>query len=414
MPRSPALAATDVGFSRAFTGASYGTGTIRLHDGVFVRSIRAPFSESRPRAGFSLITELDWLVPDYAAEAAGKRQHVRDLLTDIDAEVVVIRDTPTVRWLLCGRGGSFAHGDAAVVIDGEAAIVLVPELAVQRITQEEHLDELGYRLACIPRTHGLQPIVDRMTEARRVADPSVEQRLLELRSELQPAESVRLRAAGRASAEAMTATFAQLHPDMSERDAAAQLAFEMTVRGVCPRRISVAGETRHLAYTLAPPGCARLGRNALFAVDGERAGLSVAMTRIVSFVEPTTVLASRVAIAAEIEARLVAASVPGAFTGDIRALAVDAFAEFGFSDDQAFQCDGGLGGYDDPPFDDAPAADAYLNSSCVVSWRPILPGGGASQDTVLVSAAGPEVVTWMPELEELFTSGLPRPAIVRL
>lgn len=384
------------------------------HDGDFVNSTNAPFNEPRPGAAHPVTTTHGWLVPDFAAEAAGKRQRVRDLLTDADAEVVVIRDTPTVRWLLCGRGGSLAHGDAAVVIDGEAAVVLLPEIDARRITQEEHLDELGYRLACFPRTHGLQPTVDRLTEARRVAEPSVKRRLLDLRHELQPAECVRLRAAGRASAEAMTATFAQLHPDMSERDAAAQLAFELTVRGVCPKHILVAGETRHLAYTLAPPSCTRLGRNALFAVDGESAGLAVAMTRIVSFVEPTTVLASRVAIAAEIEARLIAASVPGALIGDIRALAIDAYAEFGFSDDHFFECDGGLGGYDDPSHFGAAAADAYLPSSCGVSWRPRLLGGGASQDTILVSLAGPEVVTWMPEIEELFTSGLPRPAIVQL
>lgn len=98
----------------------------------------------------------------------------------------------------------------------------------------------------------------------------------------------------------------------------------------------------------------------------------------------------------------------------LRVIAVVAFAEFGFSDDDELECHGGLGGYDDPSLYDVPTAEAYLPSSCAVSWRPILPGGEASQETVLVSLAGPEVVTWMPEVEELFTSGLPRPAIVRL
>ena len=127
---------------------------------------------------------LDGPVPDFAAEAAGKRQRLRDLLTDADAEVVVIRDTPTVRWLLCGRGGSFAHRGATVVIDGEGAVVLLPELDARGTTQEEHLDGLGYRLAWFPRMHGLQPTVERLTEARRVAGPSMKRRLLELRLSL--------------------------------------------------------------------------------------------------------------------------------------------------------------------------------------------------------------------------------------
>ena len=71
------------------------------HDGDFVRSIHAPFNDPRQRAGRPLTVTLDWLVPDFAAEAAGKRQRVRDLLTDAAAEVVVIRDTPTVRFREC-------------------------------------------------------------------------------------------------------------------------------------------------------------------------------------------------------------------------------------------------------------------------------------------------------------------------
>ncbi len=113
-----------------------------------------------------MTTTLDWLAPDFAAEASGKRRRVRDLLMDADAEVTVVRDTPTVRWLLCGRGGSFAREGATVVIDGEGAVVLLPELDARGITQEEHLDGFGYRLAWFPRMHGLQATVERLTEAR--------------------------------------------------------------------------------------------------------------------------------------------------------------------------------------------------------------------------------------------------------
>lgn len=357
---------------------------------------------------------VDGLLPALAAEAAGKRQRALDLVRDSSADVLVIDDMPTVRWLLCGRGCSLPDEGVAVVIDGEAAAVLVPESDARRVIQEERLDALGYRVYCYRREDGLQAIVAELTDARRIGGMSLRQPLRELRRDLQPAECTRLRAAGRASAAAFTATFDHLHPHMSERDAAAHLAFELTTRGILPRAIAAVGETRQLAYTLAPPSPARLGRNALFAISGEREGLTLSMTRIVSFVEPTTALRSRVAIAAEIESRLVAASVPGAFTGDIRAVAVEAFAQFGFSRDHKPECRGGLGGYDYPSLYDGPAADEYLPGSCAVSWRPLLPGGGASQDTVLVSPAGPEVVTWMPELEELLTSGVPRPAIVRL
>jgi hypothetical protein len=50
-----------------------------------------------------------------------------------------------------------------------------------------------------------------------------------------------------------------------------------------------------------------------------------------------------------------------------------------------------------------------------VAWNPSVTGGGKSEDTALVTAAGIEVVTRTPDLPELETSaGLPRPAIVEL
>jgi hypothetical protein len=49
-----------------------------------------------------------------------------------------------------------------------------------------------------------------------------------------------------------------------------------------------------------------------------------------------------------------------------------------------------------------------------MAWNPSITGGGKSEDTVLVSAEGHEVLTRTPQLGELKTHGVPRPAIVEL
>ena len=49
-----------------------------------------------------------------------------------------------------------------------------------------------------------------------------------------------------------------------------------------------------------------------------------------------------------------------------------------------------------------------------VAWNPSVTGGGKSEDTVLVTADGCDVLTRTPELGELKTRSLPRPAIVEL
>ena len=49
-----------------------------------------------------------------------------------------------------------------------------------------------------------------------------------------------------------------------------------------------------------------------------------------------------------------------------------------------------------------------------VAWNPSIAGGAKSEDTALVTAEGVEVITRTPDLGELETTGVARPAIVTL
>jgi hypothetical protein len=55
-----------------------------------------------------------------------------------------------------------------------------------------------------------------------------------------------------------------------------------------------------------------------------------------------------------------------------------------------------------------------LPSSCAVAWNPSITGGAKSEDTALVTGDGVEVISRTPDLGEIETDGLPRPAIVEL
>jgi hypothetical protein len=61
-----------------------------------------------------------------------------------------------------------------------------------------------------------------------------------------------------------------------------------------------------------------------------------------------------------------------------------------------------------------PGEPTRISASAALAWNPSISGGAKSEDTILVSAEGVEVVTRTPDLGELETTGLPRPAIVEL
>jgi Xaa-Pro dipeptidase len=215
-------------------------------------------------------------------------------------------------------------------------------------------------------------------------------------------------------ADAMRETLASLRPDAREYDAAAALAGQAHARGFTTPVVLAAGDERQRVHRHPLPTPARLGRHALLAVTAERDGLYVSMTRLVSFGPPPEELARLVRAVAEVDAAYLAASQPGATLGEVFASGAGAYAAQGFPEEWRGHHQGGLTGYRGREVFAVPGEPTRIPSSAALAWNPSIKGGAKSEDTILVTAAGVEVVTRTPELGELQTAGLTRPAIVRL
>jgi len=212
----------------------------------------------------------------------------------------------------------------------------------------------------------------------------------------------------------MRSALPQVRPDQTELDAAALLAAEARRRGFVPAVVLVGGEQRQPLHRHPLPTDAPLGRHALLAFTVQREGLHVSMTRLVSFGPPPVDLERLVSAAAEVDARLLAASTPGAALSAIFNAGADAYAALGFPGEWRRHHQGGLTGYKGREVFGAPQEQTPVPSSAAVAWNPSIAGGAKSEDTALLQPSGVEVVTRTPELPEIETSGLPRPGIVEL
>jgi len=326
-----------------------------------------------------------------ALEAAGGR-----LVTSRPADV---------RWLLCGRGRPVDEAAPSspytVVLDADSARVLYQDIERSRVEAEERWEELGYAAEPYPWFEG-----HALEQTSSVLD--------ELRRELCGEELERYRRAGADAADAMRAALGALAPELTEREAAAELARQAWLRGFFPAVALIAGERRQPLHRHPLPTDEPLGRHALLAITAERDGLHVSLTRLVSFGPPPDELAWLVAACAEVDAAFLAASRPGARLGEIFAAGAAAYAEQGFADEWGRHHQGGLTGYRGREVFATPGEPAVIPVTGAVAWNPSIAGGAKSEDTALVTAQGVEVITRTPDLGELGTSGLRRPAIVTL
>jgi Xaa-Pro dipeptidase len=308
-----------------------------------------------------------------------------------------------VRWLLCGRGRPISAPDSpyTVELDGDQARVHYQDIEDPRVRAEERFDELGYEYAPHP---WFEPFDLEDT-------PSV---LDELRLELGEEERERYRSAGADVADAMRETLAKLKPDLTEHWAAAELSGQARWRGFTTPVVLVAGDERQRLHRHPLPTPAPLGRHALLAITAEREGLYVSMTRLVSFGPPPEELARLVQACAEVDAVYLAASKPGATLGEVFAAGADAYAAQGFQEEWRGHHQGGLTGYKGREVFAVPDEPTRIPASAALAWNPSIKGGAKSEDTILVSADGVEVLTRTEDLGELATAGVPRPAIVQL
>jgi Xaa-Pro aminopeptidase len=307
-------------------------------------------------------------------------------------------DPADVRWLLCGRGRPVSAGSSpyAVELSDSAARVWYQDIERTRVETEERWEELGYEPAPYPWFE-LLPV--------QLTHPGLQA----LRLELCPEEVDRYRRAAADAAGTLVDLLGTLHPEQRERDVAGALAGRLHSRGFATPVVLVGGERRAPVYRHPLPTELTLGRFALLAVTAERDGLHTSMTRIVSFGAPPPALERAVEAAAEVDAAVLGAARPGRTLGELLDVAIAAYDALGLPEEWRRHHQGGLTGYKGREVFAVPGDETALPSTCAVAFNPSVTGGGKSEDTVLVTHNGVEVLTRTPVLPELPNG---RPAIV--
>jgi Xaa-Pro aminopeptidase len=334
-----------------------------------------------------------------------KQAVISDLLAQHGLEALVLCRVSSFAWATGGAASyvntAASEGAATLVITPGGRYVVTNNIEAPRLEQEEHLSEQGWEFRVTP-WHEAQDVVGELTRGLKVgadvALPGAHNLAGELarrRSILLPEEQARFRTLGRQQAEAMDAAIRSVRPGQTEHEIAARLAFETERRGIQCIVNLIATDERIFAFRHPLPTDKRLESYAMLVACGRQRGLVCSCTRLVHFGRLPDDVRRKAEAVAHIDAVFLSETRPGRRLGDVFERARAAYAETGFPNEWRLHHQGGPAGYEAREGIAVPGLQDGVVEGQTYAWNPSITGA-KSEDTILVGAAGNEILTEIP------------------
>jgi antitoxin VapB len=220
--------------------------------------------------------------------------------------------------------------------------------------------------------------------------------LVALRSLLTAGEQQRMRDGAALATAAMWEVARTLTPGMTELDVAALLAAASKRRGGAATVTLVGGDDRIARFRHPLPTQRVIERQAMLVLCLRYRGLVSALTRTVYFGEAPEPNRNLSAAVARIDAQVIAATRAGRTLGEQYELLREAYEREGAPDAIEQHHQGGTIAYRGRETFAQPGSLARIEVGQAFAWNPSM-RGAKSEDTVLLTASGPEIITAMEQ-----------------
>jgi antitoxin VapB len=340
---------------------------------------------------------------------------------------VLLTRSHNVAWLTAGATTDVVQNSdtstVAVAVTPERGVVLTTSIEAPRLQLEQRLNQLGLEIDARtwwePESAQQDSVLgpDRRGSDDNRLGVDLSDDLQAMRTTLYPSEVERLRYAASCTAESIRAAVGRLQPGMSEFEIAAQMAAEAAAWGGQAVVNLVASDERISQFRHPLPSAKRVERYVMLVLCSRIDGLIAAATRLVHFGTPPNELVEKTRAVAGIDARLILSTRIGRTLGDQFSVAERAYAEAGYPEAIGEHHQGGSIGYLSREKLAVPGDPTPMLTRQAFAWNPSL-RGTKSEDTVLLTEAGPEILTSWPEWPvfdiEVDGEKISRPAILEL
>jgi hypothetical protein len=219
-----------------------------------------------------------------------------------------------------------------------------------------------------------------------------------LRWSLTEREIHRVRELGHDAAQVMAKVMQSVTPGWTEHRLAAEIVGPLRAMNIHTPVMLVASDERLSRFRHPIPTDKTIDRIVMAAICAQRHGLTVSITRLVSFAPLEADVKRRHAAVGRVDRTLHEQTRPGARWCDILEAAKGAYGATGFADEWMKHHQGGPMGYELRDFKATPTETRQVVPNQLVGWNPSITGT-KSEDTILVAPDGRganEVLTFMP------------------
>jgi len=330
-----------------------------------------------------------------------KQQRVRDLLSELGADALLLQDPANVAWFTAGAD-LFRFGPdncrTSVFVTSEARLFATNSVDSAQIFERDAFG-LGFQLKQREWFQPHQDLIDDLCRGRRVISDSgvsgtvgVSDRIAAIRQPLTRLEVDRLRRLSRIATHAVEATAQGIRPGTTESAVAGEVSHRLIKRTVMPVRIQVCADGRNARYRHWTYSEDPIQKYAVVSCLARRWGLSVGVCRTVAFdrVPPDLAEAHEKAVLMHATGQFFSRN--GSVLADVWKKVHRIYEKFGLPGEWQLADQAALVGFLSSEQQVLPDSPYVLEAPTAVYWHPSV-GPAMTGDTVLVEESSVEFLT---------------------
>jgi Xaa-Pro aminopeptidase len=339
-----------------------------------------------------------------ADEIKEKEKRVRNFLKSKDLKGLVLKRQANFSWMTCGGlnlvGIATEMGATSLLITENSKFVISNNIEAPRMIEEEGLEKQGFVIKAFPwhedqEVSIVKEIVGEGPLGSDVPFPNaivLAEEVARLRYSFTPEEQKRYRWLGKKVSIALEKTMMKTKKGEKESAVVGRLSKELWKDRIDPITLMSAADNRVSQFRHPIPTEKKIENYLMVSVNARKWGLIVSLTRFVHFGELPKELREKYEANVFIDCTMMAHTRPGIPVREVLQKGIDAYQEKGYPEEWKFHHQGGAIGYTGRDYRVNSKTPDIIQENQAFTWNPSITGT-KSEDTILATPKGPEMIT---------------------